>query len=175
MGPIMANDPNDPVMATEENKPMLWISIPSIPAHRVGQGLLAFLLAIAVVTAIDVLLITHNHRPPTWPLAAEMVFDDGSSIVAWSLTLTWPLMEAIRMVLAGIWEKRNRRRHIAQGFEQGKTVGLEEGEDIGWDAADNAWRDWTNRRDAAAAAGVPFDEPMPEKNRHRNGSRSNPE
>ena len=72
------------------------------------------------------------------------------------------------MVLAGIWEKRNRRRHIAQG----RAIGREEGEDIGWDAADNAWRDWMHRRDAAAAAGVPFDEPMPEKNRHRNGSSS---
>ena len=159
MGPTMANDPNDPVMAPEENKPTVWISIPSIPAHRVGQGLLAFLLAIAVVTAIDVLLITHNHRPATWQLAAEMVFDDGSSIVAWSLPLTWPLMEAIRMVLAGIWEKRNRRRHIAQGR----------------DAANKEWRDWVQRRDDAAANGVPFDEPMPGANGHRNGSSANPE
>ena len=179
----MANDPNDPVMAPEENKPTLWISIPSIPAHRVGQGLLAFLLAIAVVTAIDVLLITHNHRPATWPLAAEMVFDDGSSIVAWSLPLTWPLMEAIRMVLAGIWEKRNRRRHIAQGFEQGKTVGREEAFEEGIEVgvgrgaarANNAWRDWVQRKEDAAANGVPFDEPMPDSNDHRNGSSSNPE
>lgn len=223
MGPIMANDPNDPAMATEENKPTVWISIPSIPAHRVGQGLLAFLLAIAVVTAIDVLLITHNHRPATWPLAAEMVFDDGSSIVAWSLPLTWPLMEAIRMVLAGIWEKRNRRRHIAEGktiglaegkdlgreegIEEGKTIGreegIEEGKDIGreegfergkgvgrvegfdqgrgvgrvegLDEAHNAWRDWLQRKEAAEISGVPFNEPAPGNNGHRNGSRSSPE
>ena len=49
------------------------------------------------------------------------------------------------MVLAAIWEKRNRCRHIAQGREE----------------ANKDWRDWLQRRDAAAANGLPFDEPMP--------------
>ena len=82
------------------------------------------------------------------------------------------------MVLAAIWEKRNRRRHIAQGFEQGKTVGLEqgreegrdEGKTIGREESNNAWSDWLQRRDDAAANGVPFDEPRPDSNGHRNGS-----
>ena len=161
--PKMTQDEmTQPAMPPDDPQPTLWISLPSIPANRVGQGLLAFLLAVAIVTAIDILLITYNHRPATWQLAAEMVFDDGSSIVAWALALTWPIMEAIRMVLAGIWEKRNRRRHIAQGFEQGKTVGREE--------SNNAWRDWVQRKEDAAAKGIPFDEPMPDSNGHRNGS-----
>ena len=75
------------------------------------------------------------------------------------------------MVLAAIWEKRNRRRHIAQGFEQGKTVGRDEGRE----EVHNDWSDWLQRRDDAAANGLPFDEPRPDANGHRNGSRSNSE
>ena len=68
-----------------------WISLPSIPAHRVTQGFLAFLTAIVIAAAVDAVMITHNHRPETWQLTAEMVFDDGSSIIAWSLPATWPI------------------------------------------------------------------------------------
>ena len=145
-----------------------WISIPSIPAQRVGQGLLAFILAIAIVTTVDVLLIMHNQRPATWQLTAELVFDDGSSIVAWSLPLTWPIMEVIRMVLAGIWENRNRRRHIAQGKEEGREEGREEGKTIGFEAANNAWREWLRRKEDAEVNGVPFNEPTPGDNGDRN-------
>ena len=55
------------------------------------QCFLAFLTAIAIAAAVDAVMITHNHRPETWQLTAEMVFDDGSSIIAWSLPATWPI------------------------------------------------------------------------------------
>lgn len=148
-----------------------WIGIPSIPAQRVGQGLLAFILAIAIVTTVDVLLIMHNQRPATWQLTAELVFDDGSSIVAWSLPLTWPIMEVIRMVLAGIWENRNRRRHIAQGREEG----LEEGREEGREEANNAWLNWLRRKEVAEVNGVPFNEPTPGDNGDRNAPPSRQE
>lgn len=148
-----------------------WIGIPSIPAQRVGQGLLAFILAIAIVTTVDVLLVMHNQRPATWQLTAELVFDDGSSIVAWSLPLTWPIMEVIRMVLAGIWENRNRRRHIAQGREEG----LEEGREEGREEANNAWLNWLRRKEDAEVNGVPFNEPTPGDNGDRNAPPSRQE
>ena len=66
------------------------------------------------------------------------------------------------MVLAAIWEKRNRRRHIAQG----RALGLEE--------ANAAWRNWLHRRESAAANGVPFNEPMPGTNRTPNPPPSHP-
>ena len=62
------------------------------------------------------------------------------------------------MVLASIWENRNRRRHITQGREQ----------------ANKDWRDWLQRRDAAAANGIPFDEPTPDSNGHTNPPPSHP-
>ena len=141
-------------MTPEENNGAAWISIPSIPPGRVGLGALAFFTAVAAAIVIDLLLIRHNHQPPTWQLTAELVFDDGSTIVGWALAATWPIMEAIRMVLAGIYERRNRRRAYADGHADGHSEGRSE--------ANSAWRDWLRRKEAAAERGEPFHEPMPD-------------
>ena len=69
----------------QQDAPSGWISIPSIPAHRMAQGFLAFVTAIVIATAIDAMLIAYNHQPRAWPVTAEMLFDDGGSIVAWAL------------------------------------------------------------------------------------------
>ena len=84
------------MMASEQNSGRGWIGIPSVPPERAAQAFAAFYLAVAAAIAIDVLLITHNHGPETWQMTAEMVFDDGSQIVAWALAATWPIMEAIQ-------------------------------------------------------------------------------
>ena len=110
----------------QQDKPSAWISIPSIPAHRMAQGFLAFVTAIVIATAIDAMLIAYNHQPRAWPVTAEMLFDDGGSIVAWALPATWPLMEVFRMVLAGIYERRRREKALAEGIA------------IGWKQAEDA-------------------------------------
>ena len=76
------------MMAQEHNNRTGWIGIPSVPPERAAQAFIAFYLAIAAAIAIDLLLINQNHRPATWQLTAEMVFDDGGQIVAWSLAAT---------------------------------------------------------------------------------------
>lgn len=165
-------------MAQEESSGAPWISIPSIPPGRVGLGALAFFTALAAAIAIDLLLIRHNHQPAAWQLAAEMVFDDGSAIVGWALAATWPIMEVFRMVLAGIYERRNRRRARAEGraegrveghaegrvegLAEGRVEGLAEGHSEGRAEANSAWRDWVQRKEAAAERGEPFNEPMPD-------------
>ena len=70
------------MMTSDQNGRTGWIAIPSVPPERAAQAFISFYLAIAAAIAIDVLLITHNHGPKTWQLTAEMVFDDGSQIVA---------------------------------------------------------------------------------------------
>jgi len=105
----------------QQDAPSAWISIPSIPAHRMAQGFLAFLTAIVIATAIDAMLIAYNHQPRAWPVTAEMLFDDGGSIVAWALPATWPLMEVFRMVLAGIYERRRREKALAEGIAIGRA------------------------------------------------------
>ncbi len=112
----------------------------------------------ASAIAIDILLIIHNHRPETWQLTTELVFDDGSQILAWALAATWPIMEAMRMVLARIWEERTRR----QAREEGIAIGKEEGIEIGEERSNRRWREWVQRRELAEARGEPFDEPMPD-------------
>ncbi len=69
------------MMAQEQNDRTGWIAIPSVPPERAAQAFASFYVAIAAAITIDVLLITHNHRPATWQLTAEMVFDDGGQIV----------------------------------------------------------------------------------------------
>ena len=73
-----------------------------------------------------------------------VVNGDGSSIA------TRPLAGVFRMVLAGIYERRNRRRAHAEGREEGR------------EEANNAWRDWLRRKEAAAERGETFNEPMPD-------------
>ena len=126
-----------------------WIGIPSVPPERAAQAFVAFYLAIAGAIAIDILLITRNHRPETWQIASEMVFDDGGQIVAWALAATWPIMEAMRVVIARIMEKRT--------YQKGKND------------ANRLWREWLQRREQAEERGEPFDEPPPDISRNNSG------
>lgn len=137
------------MMTAERNGRTGWIGIPSVPPERAAQAFVAFYLAIAAAIAIDILLITHNHRPETWQLTAEMVFDDGGQILAWALAATWPIMEAMRMVFATIFERRT--------YQRGK------------DDANRLWREWLRRREQAEARGEPFDEPPPDISRNNSG------
>lgn len=137
------------MMAREHNDRTGWIGIPSVPPERAAQAFIAFYLAIAAAIAIDVLLIAHNHHPETWQLTAEMVFDDGGQIVAWSLAATWPIMEAMRMVFASIFEKRA----VNRGREEMNRI----------------WADWNRRRIQAEERGETFDEPPPDISRNDSG------
>ena len=149
-------------MAREGSSRAGWIGVPSVPLERAAEAFAAFYLAVSVAIAIDVLLIIHNHRPATWQSASEMVFDDGGQILAWALVATWPIMEAMKLVIARIMEKRTYLRGREEGIEQGREEGKEEGIEIGEERSNRRWREWVQRRDQAASRGEPFDEPMPD-------------
>jgi len=129
----------------QKNTTTPWIGIPSVPPQRIGQALISFYLAITAATAIEALLSYHLHTVTTWQHLARGVFDNGSSIVAWALVMTWPIMEAIRMVLAGLWEKRTFRRGREQGREETQRL----------------WEAWLKRRQQAEDRGETFTEPPP--------------
>lgn len=95
--------------------------------------------------AVDVLLIIYNHESGRWQLTTEMVFDDGGQIMACALAATWPIMEAMRMVPAGIFEKRIFRRGREQGREENQQL----------------WEAWNRRRLEAEERGEAFREPPP--------------
>lgn len=131
------------MMTRERDNGQGWIGIPSVPPRRAGQAFASFYSAIVLAITIDVLLIRHNHSPETWQLTAEMVLDDGGQIVAWALAATWPIMEAMRMVLASLWQERTRRRTREE--------------------VNRRWREWLRRREQAEARGEPFNEPAPDE------------
>ena len=137
------------MMTSDQNGRTGWIAIPSVPPERAAQAFISFYLAIVAAIAIDLLLMTHNHGPRTWQLTAEMVFDDGGQILGWALAATWPIMEAMRMVFAAIWEKRaiNRAR----------------------EEMNRLWVEWNCRRIQAEERGEPFDEPPPDISRGNSG------
>ena len=66
------------------------------------------------------------------------------------------------MVLAGIYERRNRCRAHAEGREEGREEGRVEGRAEGRVEANSTWRDWLRRKEAAAERGETFNEPMPD-------------
>ena len=137
------------MMTPERNDRTGWIGIPSVPPERAAQAFVAFYLAIAAAISIDILLISYNHRPAAWQLTAERVFDDGGQIVAWALAATWPIMEAMRMVFATIFEKRA----VNRGREEMNRI----------------WADWNRRRIQAEERGEAFDEPTPDINKDHSG------
>ena len=57
-----------------------------------------------------------------------------------------------------------------QGREQGRQEGREEGREQAAVKINAQWRDWIERRDAAAAKGEPFDEPPPDGNAPGDGA-----
>ena len=108
-----------------------------------------------------------------------VVNGDGSSIA------TRPLAGVFRMVLAGIYERRNRRRAHAEGRAKGREEGRAEGREEaraegyvegraeGRVEANRAWRDWLRRKEAATERGETFNEPMPDDG-DENGGQAQP-
>ena len=58
-------------------------------------------------------------------------------------------------------EARGEERGIKLGEERGIKLGEERGEERGRELERDAWLEWLERRQAAAAAGEPFTEPNP--------------
>ncbi len=65
------------------------------------------------------------------------------------------------MVLAALWEERNRRLAQARGVEEGLERGREEGLERGREEAQALWEDWYRRFQEAEVRGEVFDEPPP--------------
>ena len=67
--------------------------------------------------------------------------------------------------------ERARAEGLAEGRSEGLAEGRSEGLAEGFQEANAEWVEWFKRKDAAEAAGEPFDEPSPaEKYEKENGS-----
>ena len=84
-----------------------------------------------------------------------------------------------KMVLEVITEKFKQHEReagikvgIKIGEERGEERGLERGREEGREERQRAWEGWSERREAAFRAGLPFDEPPPgyDPDSHANGA-----
>ena len=76
------------------------------------------------------------------------------------ILVIWEFVMILYEIVKEQIEARQRSRiaaHEARGEERGIKLGEERGRELERDA----WLDWLERRQAAAAAGEPFDEPNP--------------
>ena len=81
------------------------------------------------------------------------------------------IVEAGKMVLAAIWEQRNRRKALEEGREEGREEGLKEGRQEGRQENEALWLAWNQRRDEAEKRGEAFDEPPPRSNQQNGTSK----
>ena len=83
-------------------------------------------------------------------------------VLADYITKKWlnPLKEQLREE----GREQGREQGREEGREQGRQQGREEGREQAAAKINAQWRDWIERRDAAATRGEPFDEPPPDGN-----------
>ena len=81
------------------------------------------------------------------------------------------IVEAGKMVLAAIWEQRNRRRALEEGraHQEGREEGHQEGRQEGRQETEALWSAWLQRWEEAEKRGEAFDEPPPRSNQ-QNGT-----
>ena len=58
----------------------------------------------------------------------------------------------------------------AEGIAEGKAEGIAEGKAEGFQMANQEWVEWFQRKEAAEAAGKPFDEPSPAEQHENNNN-----
>ena len=81
------------------------------------------------------------------------------------------LYNIVKEQIAARQKKRDAREK--RRVEQARAEGLAEGRSEGFQGANAEWIEWFKRKDAAEAAGEPFDEPSPaEKYEKENQNRS---
>ena len=70
---------------------------------------------------------------------------------------------------AKLFRERVYAEGKAEGIAEGKAEGIAEGKAEGFEMANQEWVKWFQRKEAAEAAGEPFDEPSPDE-QHENNS-----
>ena len=78
------------------------------------------------------------------------------------------ILEEIMFGYAKLFRNRVYAEGKAEGIAEGKAEGIAEGKAEGFQMANQAWVEWFQRKEAAEAAGEPFDEPSPAE-QHQNG------
>ena len=133
----------------DESKRNRRISVPNIPAGT-GRWYLAVFIPIATyLTVSNTLFVVTTEKIIEWQ--AIQYVATGELLKAGGVALiTSPIIvEAGRMVIAGIWSERRERKAREEGVVEGEQRNQAQ------------WEAWLKRRENAEARGEPFDEPPP--------------
>jgi len=139
-----------------------WLSLAVAPdaAKSNGWSVLAVILGGLAVAGGVVYL--SEKLINTGKGGGKMVFD----------TITEKFKQYERGVGIKIGRKQGREEGRAEGRGLGRAEGLAEGRAEGRAERQRAWEGWSERREAAFRAGLPFDEPPPgyDPDSHTNGA-----
>ena len=128
-----------------------------------------YFLAFVILVVLGVGLLTWREVTQSdgaGPLEILLaIWEDSAKIVTGSVGISVVAAEIVRyvMVLSRHLEERLERVR-EQRREEGRVQGREEGRAVGLTEANARWEAWNARREAAAAQGIPFDEPPPSDN-----------
>ena len=132
-----------------------------------------YFLAFVILAVLGVGLLTWREVTQSegaGPLEILLaIWEDSAKIVTGSVGISVVVAEIVRyvMVLSRHLEERLERvreRRREEGRVQGREEGRTEGRVQGLAEANSRWEAWNARREAAAARGIPFDEPPPSDN-----------
>ena len=128
-----------------------------------------YFLAFVILVVLGVGLLTWREVTQSdgaGPLEILLaIWEDSAKIVTGSVGISVVVAEIVRyvMVLSRHLEERLEKVR-EQRREEGRVQGREEGRTEGRKQERSRWEAWNARREAAAAQGIPFDEPPPSDN-----------
>lgn len=144
-----ANSPNN---GNEEG----WSAILGlpIPVRRLKRHFWSFSASVTILTAINIAARIATGEGLQWHKIPPMLTADIVPTVIFCGVFSPIGVEVTAMVIAAYFSRQKRQEGQAEGRAE----------------ADAAWRAWYQRRLAAEAAGVSFDEPPPDFSHVRDGS-----
>ena len=139
-----------------------WLSLAVAPAAAKSNGWSVLAVILGGLAVAGGVVYLSEKLINTGKGGGKMVFD----------TITEKFKQYERGVGIKIGRKQGREEGRAEGREEGRGLGRAEGLAEGREERQRAWEGWSERREAAFRAGLPFDEPPPgyDPDSHTNGA-----
>lgn len=154
---MMEHDPN-------REREAIW----SVPPGRLAQYFALFTFFASLGLGFLLWYEIFENTGDTVPQTIRAIIQGLGLNTVGSAGMSLQIIEGPKtvMVLADYitkkWLNPLKEQLREEGREQGRQQGREEGREQAAAKLNAQWRDWIERRDAAAANGEPFDEPPPD-------------
>lgn len=162
---MMEHDPN-------REREAIW----SVPPGRLAQYFALFTFFASLGLGFLLWYEIFENTGDTVPQTIRAIIQGLGLNTVGSAGVSLQIIEGPKtvMVLADYitkkWLNPLKEQLREEGREQGRQQGREEGREQAAVKINAQWRDWIERRDAAAANGEPFDEPPPDGNAPGDGA-----